>query len=252
VRRFLVTAGLLLVIGSACWAAGKASKDSPAAAKTRKKLKQKISVDFNDTRLQDVADTLKKEFDNKLSIKLDTTGGVSKNITITYSAKNKPLETILDEMFKKVQLGYVVISAPKASDPRNRLDGWIMIRKGTQRGYEAGHETGEEKPAEEKDDDDKPKDKDKKAKDKKSKDKKTKDKKTKDKKKDGDDNGKDKQQAEPDKEEQQAASKLRLAQMFERDGLKKQAKKRYEDIVKQFPNTKAAEEAKKRLKNLEK
>jgi hypothetical protein len=244
VRRFLVTAGLLLVIGSACLAARKASKDSPAAAKTRQKLKKKISVDFNDTGLSDIVKTLKTEFDNKLSVKFDN--GVSGNITITYSAENKPLEVILDEMFKKVRLGYVVISAPKASDPNNRFDGWLLLKMGDQRGYEAGKDEGEDKQAEDKNDD-KPKDKDKKAKDKKAKDKKAKDKK-----KDGDDNGKDKQQADPDKEEQQAASKLRLAQMFERDGLKKQAKKRYEDIVKQFPNTKAAEEAKKRLKNLEK
>jgi hypothetical protein len=248
VRRLLVTVGLLLVIAAPCAAASKASKDSPAAAKTRKKLKQKLSVDFSDTRLEDVAETLKKEFDNKLSIKIDTIGGVSKNLTLTYSAKDKPLDKILDEMFKKVQLGYVVVSAPKASDPRNRFDGWILIKKGNQRGYEASEDSGQTK--QEPDDEDKPpKDKDKKKKDKSTKDKKTKDKK----KKDGEDNEKkDKGQTETDKEQQQAASKLRLAGMFERDGLIKQAKKRYQDIIKQFPNTEAAKEAKARLKKLEK
>src|SRR5205814_907941 len=105
----------------------------------------KISVDFNDTRLKDVVETLKKEFDNKLSIKIDTENGVSNNLTITYSATEKPLDDILDKMFKKVQLGYVVISAPKSTDPRNRMDGWIMVKKGNQRGYEASAGSGQTK-----------------------------------------------------------------------------------------------------------
>jgi hypothetical protein len=142
-------------------------------------------------------------------------------------------------MFKKVQLGYVVISAPKSTDPRNRMDGWIMIKKGNQRGFDAGDAADQTK----QDPGDEAKPKDKKKKDKKGKDKK---------KKDGDDNKKDKGQADPDKEEQQAASKLKLAGMFESDGLIKQAKQKYKDIIKQFPNTEAAKEAKVRLKRLEK
>jgi hypothetical protein len=244
VRRLLVTAGLALVIAASCWAAGKASKDSPAAAKTRKKLKQKLSVEFSETPLRDAMDALKREFDNKLSFKF--VDGISKNQPITYSAKDKPLEEILDKMLTKLRLGYVVISAPKASDRNNRIDGWIMIKRGKERGYAIGEEPGKDKQAKDTGDEDNP------PKDKKKKDKKGKDKKSTDKKKDGEDNKKDKEQADPDKEEKDAAAKLKLAKMFESDGLKKSAITRYKDIIKQFPNTEAAKEARARLKKLEK
>ena len=149
-------------------------------------------------------------------------------------------------MLTKLRLGYVVISAPKASDRNNRIDGWIMIKRGKERGYAIGEEPGKDKQAKDTGDEDNP------PKDKKKKDKKGKDKKSTDKKKDGEDNKKDKEQADPDKEEKDAAAKLKLAKMFESDGLKKSAITRYKDIIKQFPNTEAAKEARARLKKLEK
>jgi hypothetical protein len=236
VRRFLGTFALLAVFAATFWAADKPKKDSPAAAATRKKLKRKVTVDYKDTRLRDVAVDLQNQFDNKLSIKLDNEGGVSNNITITYSATNKPLETILDEMFAKNQLGYVVVS-----DPKDRRDGFIIIKKGKQRGYEKSDEPSKDgSSAKDKANTDKPA-KDKPAKDK---DSATKDKPAKDK------STKDKGEEDPDKTEMVAAAKLSLAKMLQKAGKIDKAKDRYRDIIKMYPKTKAAEEARALLKDL--
>ena len=74
----------LLAVWAAVGAADDRPKDSVAAANTRKKLKQKVTVDYKETRLRDVAADLQRQFDNRLSIKLDNEGGVSNNLTITY------------------------------------------------------------------------------------------------------------------------------------------------------------------------
>jgi hypothetical protein len=238
VRRLLGTVALLAVCATSFWAADKPKKDSPAAASTRKKLKKKVTVEYKDTRLREVAADLQRQFDNKLSIKLDNEGGVSNNLTITYSAKDKALEVILDEMFAKNQLGYVVVS-----DPKDRRDGFIIIKKGKQRGYEKGDEPAKDGTAgkdKDKANADKPvrdkpaRDKDKASRDKPAKDK---DKPTKD-------------DEDPDKAEKVAAAKLNLAKMLQKAGKIEKAKDRYRDIIKQFPKTKAAEEARTLLKDL--
>jgi len=66
---------------------------------------------------------------------LDTKGGVSQNLTMTYKAADKPVEEVLDEMFKKNDMGYVVIS-----QQNNAYDGLLKIVKGKNRGYETGKE----------------------------------------------------------------------------------------------------------------
>jgi hypothetical protein len=261
VRRFLWTFAVLAVCLTSFLASGQGKKASQGAAATRKKLKTKISVEYKDTRLKDVATDIQKQLDNKISIKIDNEGGVSNNLTLTYSADDKPVEVILDEMFAKNQLGYVIVS-----DAKDRRDGFIIIKKGKQRGYEAGEEPARDKAAAkdkdkaeaktDKDGDEPKKDKpakdkaakDKPAKDKAAKDKPAKDKAAKDKaskpKKDGDDD-------DEDKTEQQAARKLNLAKMLHKDGLVKKAIVRYKDIIKDFPKTKAADEARKILKKLD-
>jgi S1-C subfamily serine protease len=50
-----------------------------------------------------------------------------------------------------------------------------------------------------------------------------------------------------DKKEDEAASKLRLAKRLAADGLNERARERYQDIVKKYPDTKAAKEAKELL-----
>src|SRR4051794_12439580 len=107
-----------------------ADDDTPAAAKTRKLLKTKISVDFKDTRLEDAMTEIKEEVKG-FRFLLDAKGGVSRNQTLTYKAKDKTVEDILDEMLKKPDLGYIVISKKG-----NAYDGLVQVRKSKERGYE--------------------------------------------------------------------------------------------------------------------
>jgi hypothetical protein len=106
------------------------SDDTPKAAATRKLLKTKITVNFKDTRLEDVVEEIKEEHVKGISIRLDTRGGVSRNQTITYKGKDVALEQALDEMFQKNGLGYVV-----TSEKNNAYDGSILIRQGKERGF---------------------------------------------------------------------------------------------------------------------
>ena len=68
----------------------------------------------------------------KLGVRVDNKGGVSNNTKFTYKADNEPLDEVLDKMFKKNDLGYVVIS-----QRNNAYDGTLLIVKGGARGYPA-------------------------------------------------------------------------------------------------------------------
>ncbi|MFO0926787.1 MAG: hypothetical protein U0736_07055 [Gemmataceae bacterium] len=105
--------------------------DTPAAAKTRKLLQTKISVDFSGTRMAEVKEELMNEVKG-LKVMLDNKGGVSNNRTVTYKAEGKTVEVVLDEMLKKLGgLGYIVISRKG-----NAYDGVVMIKVGDERGHE--------------------------------------------------------------------------------------------------------------------
>ena len=134
--RTLLSVALLCPLTLAAVAADedKGKDDTLLAAKTRKLLKTKISVEFKDTRLDDVKSELMDEVKG-LKILLDTKGGVSRNQTITYEAKDKTVEEILDGMFAKNGLGYIVISKKN-----NAYDGLVQIKQGKERGYEKGKE----------------------------------------------------------------------------------------------------------------
>jgi len=129
VGRLIVASCALLV-----FAAGLRAADTPKAAAARQKLKMKISVDFKDTPLKDVKDELSEAVPG-LRFRLDTKGGVSMNRKITYMADNKPMDQVLDEMFKKEGLGYFVIS-----QTGNAYDGTVLIKQGKERGYPEGEE----------------------------------------------------------------------------------------------------------------
>jgi hypothetical protein len=132
VRRLIVATALLstcLVGLAATCAAGKDSEDTPKAARTRKLLKTKVTVDFKDTPLSDVRDELKEQVKGLL-MQIDNKGGVSNNTKFTYKADDKPLDEVLDQMLKKNDLGYYVIS-----QRGNAYDGSIKIVKGKARGY---------------------------------------------------------------------------------------------------------------------
>lgn len=191
-------------------------KDSPILAAARVKLETKVTVDYNEVRLQEIAEDLKKQVEN-LSIWLDNSGGVSNNMTFTYKAKDKMLAEVFDEMFAKTDLGYVI--GQNKSKPNYRFTGWIIIKKGKFRGQLEDEATLPAKPPDKTPPKDKPKDKPPETK------------------------PEDKAQ----QLEQEASRKLKLAKMFAADGLIDKAKARYKEIVEKYPGTKAAKEAKELL-----
>jgi len=225
-------ASLLIALGALILGAlSVLAADTQKAAETRKKLQNKVTVDYQDTTLNEVVEDLKSQVQG-LGIRLDTTGGVSRNMKITYKAKAKPLAEVLDGMFQKNGLGYVV-----ASKDGDAYDGTIMIKQGKERGFPAGQEpaaTAEKTPAKDKEKSgDKAAAKEKAA----SKEKAT---------------AKEKPEEDADKTEHLAASKLKLAKQLADDGKVDKARQRYKDIIEQYPKTKAAEEARAFLKKLDK
>ena len=216
----------LILCGSAALFA-QAEKDTKAAAATRtKRLQAKVSVAFDDTPFKECLEDLKSQVEaaggGNVSFKLEP--GVSMNQKVTYSAKDKTVAVVLDAIFQKLGLGYYVVSKEK-----DRYDGWIVIKPGKERGYAEGHEpakevekaAGKEKPTE------KAASKTKSA-------------------------AKEKPAEEGDKNEQDAARKLRLATDLADAGKTDRARERYQDIIKHYPKTKAAAEAKELLDKLKK
>jgi hypothetical protein len=235
--RFL-TLGAVFVV---CAAAVRAD-DTPAQAKTRDKLKQKISVEFKETQLKDVVEELKDKVEG-LTFLLDQKGGVSGNKKFTYKAADKPLEGVLDEMFKKENLGYYVIGKEEKA-----YEGSIRIKVGNERGSLQGQDIAK-KPDDKKPDDKKPDDKKtddkKKPEDKKADDKKPDDKKADPPKTTTDDTS-------DDRAERAAAAKLRAAKKLVENNMKDRAIEVCDEIIKAYPNTKTAEEAKKLADKLDK
>ena len=135
VRRLMLTATLfaLCLMGFVNGYAAD-NDDTPKAAATRKLLKTKVTVNFKDTPLSDVIDEIKDQIKDKtkktLAVLKDNKGGVSNNTKFTYKADDKPLEVVFDEMFKKNDMGYIVIS-----QRGNAYDGTLLIVKGKARGY---------------------------------------------------------------------------------------------------------------------
>ena len=135
-RRLVCVAGLFaaFLAGVIQLSAAQGSDDTPKAAATRKLLKTKVSVDFRDTPLSEVVDDIKDQIKDKtkktLGVRLDNKGGVSNNTKFTYKADDKALEDVLDEMFKKNDMGYIVVS-----QRNNAYDGTLLIVKGKARGF---------------------------------------------------------------------------------------------------------------------
>ena len=128
----IVIAVCLILLGSTGAAQG---QDTPAAKRTRARLKEKISIDVKDTRVKDVLDEIRRRMNNKVSFKIDNASGVSNNTKLTYKDDNKTLAQVLDEVCTLNEMGYVIFSRPG-----DRYDGSILIRKG--KGKEAGYEGG--------------------------------------------------------------------------------------------------------------
>jgi hypothetical protein len=134
-RRLVVIASLFAAFGAFIVNLSAADdNDTPKAAIARKLLKTKVSADYKDTPLKEIIEDLQDQIKDKakksLGVRVDTKNGVSQNTKFTYKADNKPLEEILDEMFKKNDMGYIVIS-----QRGNAYDGTLLIVKGKARGY---------------------------------------------------------------------------------------------------------------------
>jgi TolA-binding protein len=214
-RRHLCGSGLVLIVVCGLIAA---EKDTQGAAHTRaKKLTAKVTVDFKDEMLDECVKEISRQLEGagigSLSAAYDT--GVSKNQRVTFAAKDQTVAAVLDGIGKKNNLGYYVVSKEK-----DRYDGWIRITRGNERGWPAGQEPKDKVTAKAA-----PEPKDKSA---------------------------DKPADPPaaGDPEKTAASKLEFARSLLKDGKKDRAKQRFQDIISQYPNTKAAGEAKQELEKL--
>ena len=215
-------------------------KDTAAAEFTRtKKLKGKVSVEAKNLPLKEIlADISGQLEDAKLGpISAHYDIGISGNTRTDLMVKDLSAEDALDKLLGSLELGYVVVS--KKGD---RYDGWIHIVKGKARGYEPGMEPKDAaKPTDPKKPDPKPVDPKPEVKP----DPKPVDPKPEVK---PDPKPTDPKPAEPaDEDEKAAAVKLDSAKKLIADQKADDAKKLLKYVVKFYPKTKAAEEAKKLL-----
>jgi hypothetical protein len=226
VRLIFGTLTLVLVAVAPAAAVDKKAKDSPVVAATRKKLKSnKVTVDYQDTRLEEVLADLKKQTED-ISIRVDPKAGVNQNTKVTYKADDAPLDEVLDKMFKKYDLGYVI-----GTKKDGRYEGWLIINKSNARGV-----AEKEKPAASDDaSEDEPAGKKGKPKPKATKKPPT----------------EDQPEQPPEDPEVRATAKLKLAKQLDENGRKEAAKERYQEILKKWPKTKAAKEAKELLEKLD-
>lgn len=106
----------------------RAEEASAKAQTTQKMLKTKISVEFKNTRLEEAIEEIKEQVKG-LKTQIDSKGGVSRNATLSFQAKDLPLEEVLDKMLEKNGLGYQIIS-----NKGNAYDGLLKIVQGKDRG----------------------------------------------------------------------------------------------------------------------
>ncbi|MCU0704451.1 MAG: hypothetical protein MUF18_10790 [Fimbriiglobus sp.] len=130
-------------------------KDTRAAEFTRtKKLKGKVTVEAKNLPLKEILLDISTQLqDQKLGIiatEYDT--GVSGNTRTSLEVKDLPAEEALDKLLGSLELGYIILSKEG-----NAHDGYLRIVKGKARGYEPGTEPKDvAKPAEPKKPDPKP------------------------------------------------------------------------------------------------
>ena len=121
-KRMTVLAGMAILGAFLSWTSTMAqetdTKVIPAAKKTRELLKI----------LKDAVQELKDQVKG-LVIRIDSKGGVSQNGKLTFKASDKPVSEVLEGMFAKNGLGYVIINNAKDAYP-----GAIMIKQGKERG----------------------------------------------------------------------------------------------------------------------
>ncbi len=112
-----------------------AAQESKSAKATRDKLKQKASVDAKDQGTKSIFDELLGEAEKPIRFKIDNVSGISNNSKLTFKAKDKTIEEILNLMSDKFDFGWYVYS----NEGNNKEDGKVIIRKnsdGKERGFE--------------------------------------------------------------------------------------------------------------------
>ena len=136
---FRISRFALVAVIAGCVYQTASAQESKAAQATRMKLKQKVTVEWKETGTKQIFDELKGEMEKPVNFKVNNASGVSNNTKLTYKAKDKTVEQILNELSDKGDFGWIVIS----NAANNKVDGWVEIRKsskGKERGYEAGKE----------------------------------------------------------------------------------------------------------------
>ena len=113
------------------------AQETPAAKAARKKLQQKVSVEFKEVGVKAILDDIKREMDAPVAFKIDNTSGVSNNAKLTYKADNKTVEQVLNELSDRGEFGWFI-----KSDQKDRNDGFVIIRRYKEK--ERGLETGKE------------------------------------------------------------------------------------------------------------
>jgi predicted metal-dependent phosphotriesterase family hydrolase len=128
--RSITGCAVLLALTLTAGAEDKKTEETAAAKKTRDLIKKKITVEFKNTAMSSAMDEIKDEVKG-LNIVFGT--GVSRNKTITYKAKDKPVSDILNDICKEVGIGWIVVSDPK---PKASYNGAVQLRVGNERGTE--------------------------------------------------------------------------------------------------------------------
>ena len=104
---------------------------SPAASRTRKLMKRRVTVSYANTRLADVLAELKKQV-KELNWTLEK-DAAAEDLTLSYQAKNQRLGMVLDAMLERMGLGFVIVS--EKGSPQ---DGHLLIHSGSERGEPQG------------------------------------------------------------------------------------------------------------------
>jgi putative peptide zinc metalloprotease protein len=101
---------------------------TPAATAARGLLKRRVNVAYQNARLADVLADLKKQV-KSLRWTLAKDAGPLEDLTVSYQAKGQRLGMLLDTLFERMGLGFVIVSEQGSPD-----DGHLLIRPGSERG----------------------------------------------------------------------------------------------------------------------
>lgn len=126
--------------------AADAPKDTSTASFTKnKKLKGKVTVEAKDVPLKDIIADISSQLEDlklgPISVSYDT--GLSGNTKTSLNVKDTPAEEALADVLKKLGLGFTVISKEK-----DRYDGWVRVSKADAETTTKPAETTKPKPTE--------------------------------------------------------------------------------------------------------